>query len=229
MFKYYPVWLSAGLVKVSVICYHVNTIITPNYINLCDALTFRFPGVIPACIAPCSGSFSCIYCLVIIWLADFLVVLIAVHTYVAPQIAGHPRIFGTWQKLYLLSVVQRPFIWLGYKNSVSLTNMCVYHTKGERHCWNSLNDIILRRHLNAYNNLWRADGSSSHRSTRLFICRLSNSPLILFNLLYGNHVYMCSRGKMLEPRKGYCNGVTQMVVITRYVGVIHTERDQCHW
>ena len=27
---------------------------------------------------------------------------------------------------------------------------------------------------------------------------------------------------------GGCNGVTQTVVITRYIGVVHTERDQCH-
>ena len=26
-----------------------------------------------------------------------------------------------------------------------------------------------------------------------------------------------------------CNGVTLMVVITRYIGVVHTVRDQCHW
>ena len=26
----------------------------------------------------------------------------------------------------------------------------------------------------------------------------------------------------------FCNGVTQMVVITRYIDVVHTERDQCH-
>ena len=26
----------------------------------------------------------------------------------------------------------------------------------------------------------------------------------------------------------YCNGVTQMVVITRYIGVVHTERDEGH-
>ena len=25
-----------------------------------------------------------------------------------------------------------------------------------------------------------------------------------------------------------CNGVTQMVMITRYIGVLHTERDQYH-
>uniref|UniRef100_M4BZ33 Uncharacterized protein n=1 Tax=Hyaloperonospora arabidopsidis (strain Emoy2) TaxID=559515 RepID=M4BZ33_HYAAE len=25
-----------------------------------------------------------------------------------------------------------------------------------------------------------------------------------------------------------CNGFTQTVVITRYIGVVHTERDQCH-
>ena len=26
---------------------------------------------------------------------------------------------------------------------------------------------------------------------------------------------------------GGCNGVTQMVTITRYIGVVHTETDQC--
>ena len=36
--------------------------------------------------------------------------------------------------------------------------------------------------------------------------------------------------RVLHPRlaKDACNGVTQMVVITRYSGVVHTERDQYH-
>uniref|UniRef100_M4C0V1 Uncharacterized protein n=1 Tax=Hyaloperonospora arabidopsidis (strain Emoy2) TaxID=559515 RepID=M4C0V1_HYAAE len=30
------------------------------------------------------------------------------------------------------------------------------------------------------------------------------------------------------PSENTCNGVTQMVIITRYIGVVHTERDQYH-
>ena len=32
----------------------------------------------------------------------------------------------------------------------------------------------------------------------------------------------------LNVVKADCNGVTETVVITKYIGVVHTERDQCH-